>query len=77
MTPRPITVRWRGQGVRVRHDDPRLGPYSKPIKVLGPAMSLASDAEGVRLAIASTLGSRYEARVPDDVSEVRLRRVVT
>ena len=37
MKPEPIHLRWRGQDVRIRHDDPRLGPYSPVIATLQSA----------------------------------------
>ena len=38
-------------------------------------MRIASDVQGLRLVFASTIADRYDFRVPDDGSEVRLRRV--
>ena len=74
MTPRPLYVPWRGRMVRVRHDDPRLRPYWPRTDRLTSAMSLASDVEGLRLVLASTVADRYDFQVADDGSEVRLRR---
>jgi hypothetical protein len=37
-------------------------------------MQPASDVEGLRIALATTIADRYEFRVADDGSEVRLRR---
>ena len=37
-------------------------------------MSLASDVEGLRVALASTIADRYDFQVAGDGSEVRLRR---
>lgn len=38
---------WRGQNVRARHDDPRLGPYYSPAcAVIRCAIELPSDARG-------------------------------
>ena len=41
---------------------------------LRAAMSLASDVEGLRLVLATTIADRYAFQVADDGSEVRLRR---
>jgi hypothetical protein len=38
------------------------------------AMRLASDVEGLRLVLGTTIADRYEVQVPDDGSEVRLLR---
>ena len=59
--------------VRVPQDDPALRPYWPNTARLGAAMSLASDVEGLRLALATTIADRYDFQVPDDGSEVRLR----
>ena len=42
--------------------------------VLRSATGIASDLEGLRLVLASTVGDRYRIEVPDDRSEIRLRR---
>ena len=60
--------------VRIRHDDPTLRPYWPNADRLGSAMSLASDVEGLRLVLATTIADRYAFQVADDGSEVRLRR---
>ena len=73
-TPDPLYVPFRGREVRVRHDDPRLKPYTPMAVVLRSAAGLASDVDGLRLVLASTVGERYRIEVPDDGSEVRLRR---
>jgi hypothetical protein len=72
--PDPLYVSWHGRMVRIRHDDPSLRPYWPNADRLGGAMTLASDVEGLRLVLATTIADRYEFRVPDDGSEVRLRR---
>src|SRR5688572_30216921 len=59
--------------VRLRHDDPALRPYWPNTIRLGAAMSLATDVEGLRLVLATTIADRYEIQVPDDGSEVRRR----
>jgi hypothetical protein len=60
--------------VRVCHDDPTLRPYWPNADRLGAAIGLATDVEGLRLVLATTIADRYEVRAPDDGSEVRLRR---
>jgi hypothetical protein len=60
----------------VRHDDPALKPYTPLATVLRSATSLASDVDGLRLVLESTVGERYRIEVPDDGSEVRLRHRV-
>ena len=42
--------------------------------VLRSATSIASDVVGLRLVLATTIADRYAFQVPDDGSEVRLRR---
>lgn len=65
-------LRWRGH--EVRHADPRLKPGTPMATVLRSATSIASDVEGLRLVLASTVGDRNVIEVPDEGSEVRLRR---
>jgi hypothetical protein len=72
--PDPLYVPWRGRMVRIRHDDPTLRPYWPNADRLGAAMQLASDVAGLRVVLATTIADRYEWRVADDGSEVRLRR---
>jgi hypothetical protein len=72
--PEPVFLPFRGREVRVRHDDPRLKPYTPMAVVLRSAASIASSVDGLRLALRSTVGERYLIEVPDDGSEVRLRR---
>src|SRR5687767_9333000 len=72
--PEPVYVPFRGRETRVRHDDPTLRPYMPMATVLRSAASLASDIDGLRLVLASTVGDRYRIEVPDDGREVRLRR---
>ena len=71
LKPEPLIVSWQG---RVRHDDPDLGPYTPRGAVIRSAMELASDVEGLRLVLASTVGDRYAVRVADDGSVVGLWR---
>jgi hypothetical protein len=74
LKPEPVFVPFRGREIRVRHDDPALRPYTPMATMLRAAASLASDVEGLRLVLASTVGQLYRIEVPDDGSEVRLRR---
>ncbi len=37
----PLIVSWQGRQVRVRHDDPHLGPYTPRGAVIRSAMDLA------------------------------------
>ena len=73
--PEPLIVAWRGRQVRVRHDDPHLGPYTPKGAMLRAAIELASDVEGLRLVLTSTVGDRYRIRVSDDGSVVGLWRL--
>lgn len=73
--PEPIVIAWRGQQVRVRHDDPRItSPYSPQAVRLRAAVELASDVPGLRLVLDSALGERYRVRVRDDGAVVGLWR---
>jgi hypothetical protein len=72
VTPDPIHIRWCGQDVRIRHDDPRLGPYSPVIAWLRSAMAITSEVKTLRLLLGRA--TAYDVRVLDDGSEVRLRR---
>jgi len=56
--------------VRVRHDDPHLGPYTPRGAVIRSAVELASDVEGLRLYLVTALGDRYEVPVADDGSVI-------
>ena len=58
----PLVIPWRGRQVRVRHDDPHLSTYSGTGQQLRCAVELASDVEGLRLVLATTLGERYRSR---------------
>jgi hypothetical protein len=44
--PDPFIVPCGGLEVRIRHDDPHLGPYTPHGAVIRSAMELASDVEG-------------------------------
>jgi len=68
----PLIVTWQGREVRVRHDDPHLGPYTPAGARLRSAIELASDVQGLRLVLASTVGERYRVRVSDDGMTVGL-----
>ncbi len=72
--PEPLIVSWQGRQVRVRHDDPHLGPYTPRGAVIRSAMELASDVQGLRLYLVTALGDRYEVRVAEDGSVVGLWR---
>lgn len=74
MTPDPLFIPWQGTQVRVRHDDPRLAPYGPGVTRLRSAVELASDVEGLRLVLATTMGERYRVRVSDDGAVVGLWR---
>jgi hypothetical protein len=73
--PDPLVVTWCGQHLRVHHDDPRLTPYSPQGATIRSAVELASDVEGLRLALITTVGDRYRVRVSDDGSVVGLWRI--
>jgi hypothetical protein len=72
--PEPLIVSWQGRQVRVRHDDPHLGPYTPRGAVIRSAMELASDVAGLRRFLATTVGDRYRVRVADDGSGIGLWR---
>jgi len=65
-SPRPLVVTWQGREVRIRHDDPHLGPYTPRGAVIRSAVELASDVEGLRLYLVTALGDRYQVRLADD-----------
>jgi hypothetical protein len=73
--PDPLVIPWQGQQLHVRHDDPRLGPYTHAGQVIRAAVELASDVEGLRLVLGSALSDRYRVRVEDDGSVVGLWRL--
>ena len=72
--PEALYVPWHGRMVRVRHDGPTLRLYWPNADRLRSAITLASDVQGLRLVLATTMADRYEVQVPDVGSEVRLRR---
>ena len=53
--PEPLYVPWRGREVRIRHDDPTLRPYWPNADRLRAAILLATDVEGLRHVLATTL----------------------
>jgi hypothetical protein len=75
MRPEPLVIAWRGRQLRVRHDDPRLGMYTGDGQQLRAAVQLATDVEGLRLVLASTIGERYRVKVSDDGATVGLWRI--
>ena len=72
--PEPLVIPWQGRQLRIRHDDPGIGPYSPRGAQLRAAIELASDVAGLRLVLTSTPGERYRVRVSDDGSVVGLWR---
>lgn len=47
--PAPLVIAWQGRRLRVRHDDPYLGPYTPRGAVIRAAVELVSDVAGLRL----------------------------
>lgn len=74
MTPDPLVISWRGRQLRVRHDDPRIKPYSPVGQRIRAAVELATDVEGLRLVLGSALGDRYRVKVGEDGGVVGLWR---
>jgi hypothetical protein len=72
--PERLIVSWQGHQVRIRHDDPHLGPYTPRDAFIRSAMELASDVERLRLYLVTALGDRYLVRVADDGSVIGLWR---
>jgi hypothetical protein len=72
--PDPLLIPSQGHQLRVRHDDPHLGPYTQAGQVIRAAVELASDVEGLRLVLVTAVGDRYRVRVNDDGSVVGLWR---
>jgi hypothetical protein len=60
--PEPLFVRSRGKDVRIRHDDPLLGPYSAVIQRLQSAMTITTEVATLRLVMAREWA--YECRCP-------------
>jgi hypothetical protein len=44
--PEPLIVSWQGRQVRVRHDDPLLGPYTPRGAVSGAGLDLHASVDG-------------------------------
>ena len=74
MNPEPLVTPWRGRQVRVRHDDPHMSMYSGSGQQVRSAILLASDVEGLRLALTTALGRQYRIKVSDDGTTVGLWR---
>jgi hypothetical protein len=72
--PEPLIVHRQGRELRVRHDDPPIGVYTPAGARIRAVVGLASDVEGLRLVLASTVGERYRIRVSDDGRTVGLWR---
>ena len=74
--PGPLTIPWHGGNVRVRHDDPRLKPYSPKASVLLAAATLATTPDGLQRVLEATLGEWYrvQVRAGDPVSVGLWRR---
>jgi hypothetical protein len=70
--PEPVYLRWRGQDVRIRHDDPFLTRYSAVVQRLDAAMTITSEVASLRLVMARELA--YDVQILDDGGELRLRR---
>lgn len=51
--------------MRVRHDDPKLRPYSPRASVLLAAMTLAATPDGLQRVLDATMGEHYRMRVRD------------
>ena len=48
----PFVIAWtQGRTIRVRHDDPHLGPLKGNGQQIRAAVQLASDVEGLRLVL--------------------------
>ena len=72
MKPPPIFITVAGHELRVRHDDPMLVAYSPGVARIRSAADLASDHDGLRLLLETSMGDRYRVEVTK--TEVRLRR---
>ena len=46
--PDPLVIAWQDHQLHVRHDDPRIGPYSRQGARIRSAVQLASDVKGLR-----------------------------
>ena len=72
MNPPPLFITVAGQQLRVRHDDPDLTPYTPGVARIRAAAEIASDLDGLRLLLETSIGDRYQVEVTE--SEVQLRR---
>jgi hypothetical protein len=68
VTPEPLLIPWQGRQLRVRHDDHAAAPLTDHGKRIAAAVGLASDVDGLRVVLASTVGERYHVKVADDNS---------
>lgn len=73
--PEPLTIVWHGRPLRVCHDDPRLGVCTGTGQQIRAAVQLATDVDGLRLALTTALGREYRVRVAGDGSVVGLWRL--
>jgi hypothetical protein len=73
--PEPLAVDWQCRQLRIRHDDPHLGPYTPRGATLRAAIELASDVDGLRLVLTTALGDRYRIKVSEDGMTVGLWRL--
>ena len=69
--PEPLVIPWRGRQHRVRHDDPHLSTFSPGGQRVPAAVQPATDVDGLRLVLASTVADRYRVKVSDDGSVIR------
>jgi hypothetical protein len=60
--PDSLLIPWQGRQLRVRHDDPHLGPNTPKGAVIRSAIELASDVEGLRLVLMTAVGDRYRIK---------------
>lgn len=73
-TPGPLELPWHaGTTIRVRHDDPHLGPLSPMAARIGSAIALAHSVDGIARALEVTVGDRYRVEVRDRVVGLRRR----
>jgi hypothetical protein len=70
----PLVIPWRARQLRLRHDDPYLGPLTGSGQQLQAAVQLASDIEELRRVLETAMGRDYRVRVADDGSVVGLWR---
>ena len=75
MKPDPLVLTWQGRQLRIRHDDPHLGPYTHAGQVIRAAVELASDVEGLRLVLSMPRAPR-RSPVPDVRNAVVVQLVI-